>query len=149
MVRTDFNLFYQENISMNTAIIYHNPKCSTSRNALALLRHVGIEPTIIHYLDTPPDETMLRDLLAKMQRSPREIMRTDVDAYSEHSLNDTALSDDILISTMVREPSLINRPIVVTDKGVRLCRPLESLLEILPVPLMRDFIKENGDIIAA
>ena len=133
---------------MCSVTIYHNPKCGTSRNTLALIRHLGIEPTIIHYLEQPPSETVLRELLAKMALAPRQLLRTNVPPYLEKGLDDLTLSDDALIATMLADPILINRPIVVTEKGVRLCRPSEVFLQISPRPLQTDFIKEDGNVIA-
>lgn len=134
---------------MCSVTIYHNPKCGTSRNTLALIRHLGIEPTIIHYLEQPPSETVLRELLAKMALTPRQLLRTNVPPYLEKGLDDLTLSDDVLITAMLADPILINRPIVVTEKGVRLCRPSEVFLQISPRPLQTDFIKEDGNVIAA
>lgn len=134
---------------MCSVTIYHNPKCGTSRNTLALIRHLGIEPTIIHYLEQPPSETVLRELLAKMALTPRQLLRTNVPPYLEKGLDDLTLSDDVLIAAMLADPILINRPIVVTEKGVRLCRPSEVFLQISPCSLQTDFIKEDGNVIAA
>lgn len=134
---------------MCSVTIYHNPKCGTSRNTLALIRHLGIEPTIIHYLEQPPSETVLRELLAKMALAPRQLLRTNVSPYLEKGLDDLTLSDDALIAAMLADPILINRPIVVTEKGVRLCCPSEVFLQISPRPLQTDFIKEDGNVIAA
>lgn len=134
---------------MCSVTIYHNPKCGTSRNTLALIRHLGIEPTIIHYLEQPPSETVLRELLTKMALTPRQLLRTNVPPYLEKGLDDLTLSDDVLIAAMLADPILINRPIVVTEKGVRLCRPSEVFLQISPRPLQTDFIKEDGNVIAA
>lgn len=133
---------------MCSVTIYHNPKCGTSRNTLALIRHLGIEPTIIHYLEQPLSETVLRELLAKMALTPRQLIRTNVPPYLEKGLDDLTLSDDVLIAAMLADPILINRPIVVTEKGVRLCRPSEVFLQISPRPLQTDFIKEDGNVIA-
>ena len=134
---------------MCSVTIYHNPKCGTSRNTLALIRHLGIEPTIIHYLEQPPSETVLRELLAKMALTPRQLLRTNVPPYLEKGLDDLTLSDDALIAAMLADPILINRPIVVTEKGVRLCRPSEVFLQIAPVSLDVDFVKEDGEVIRA
>lgn len=134
---------------MCSITIYHNPKCGTSRNTLALIRHLGIEPTIIHYLEQPPSEAVLRELLTKMALTPRQLLRTNVPPYLEKGLDDLTLSDDVLIAAMLADPILINRPIVVTEKGVRLCRPSEVFLQISPRPLQTDFIKEDGNVIAA
>lgn len=134
---------------MCSVTIYHNPKCGTSRSTLALIRHLGIEPTIIHYLEQPPSETVLRELLAKMALAPRQLLRTNVPPYLEKGLDDLTLSDDALIAAMLADPILINRPIVVTEKGVRLCRPSEVFLQIAPVSLDVDFVKEDGEVIRA
>lgn len=134
---------------MCSVTIYHNPKCGTSRNTLALIRHLGIEPTIIHYLEQPPSETVLRELLAKMALAPRQLLRTNAPPYLEKGSDDLTLSDDALIAAMLADPILINRPIVVTEKGVRLCRPSEVFLQISPRSLQTDFIKEDGNVIAA
>lgn len=134
---------------MKSTTIYHNPACGTSRNTLALIRHLGIEPTIIHYLETPPSETTLRELLSAMRITPRQLLRTNVPEFLACGLDNEALTDDAIISAMLAHPILINRPIVITEKGVRLCRPSEVFLEISPVPLLTDFVKEDGDVIAA
>lgn len=132
---------------MTAVTIYHNPKCGTSRNVLAMLRFVGLEPEVIHYLETPPTESKLRQLLADMSLSVRELMRTNVPPYEELALANPNLSDDDLIAAMLKEPILINRPIVETEKGTRLCRPSEVLLEILPVDLPEPFTKEDGEVV--
>ncbi len=112
--------------------IYHNPRCSKSRQTLALLEEKGIEPEIVLYLETPPDATTLRGLLDKLGKSPRELMRKGEAAYKENGLADTSLSDDELIEAMVRHPKLIERPIVVNGERAALGRPPESVLDILP-----------------
>ncbi|ACE61799.1 arsenate reductase (glutaredoxin) [Actinobacillus pleuropneumoniae] len=132
---------------MEKVTIYHNPKCGTSRNTLALIRHLGIEPTIIHYLETPPDEATLRNLITEMGICVRDLLRTNVPPYEALNLSRMELSDDELIASMLAEPILINRPIVITSKGVRLCRPSEKFLEISPVSLDKPFIKEDGGVI--
>ncbi|WGE32300.1 arsenate reductase (glutaredoxin) [Actinobacillus genomosp. 2] len=132
---------------MEKVTIYHNPKCGTSRNTLALIRHLGIEPTIIHYLETPPDEVTLRNLISAMGICVRDLIRTNVPPYEALNLSRMELSDDELIAAMLAEPILINRPIVITSKGVRLCRPSEKFLEISPVSLDKPFVKEDGEII--
>lgn len=130
---------------MQNITIYHNPNCGTSRNTLALIKHQGIEPSIIHYLDNPPDETTLRDLITKMGITPRQLLRVNVPPYAEHRLDDLSLTDDDLIQAMLAEPLLINRPIVVSDKGVKLCRPSEVVLDLIDTPLTKTFIKEDGE----
>ncbi|ABN74181.1 arsenate reductase (glutaredoxin) [Actinobacillus pleuropneumoniae] len=132
---------------MEKVTIYHNPKCGTSRNTLALIRHLGIEPTIIHYLETPPDEVTLRNLISEIGIRVRDLLRTNVPPYETLNLSRMELSDDELIAAMLAEPILINRPIVITSKGVRLCRPSEKFLEISPVSLDKPFIKEDGGVI--
>lgn len=132
---------------MEKVTIYHNPKCGTSRNTLALIRHLDIEPTIIHYLETPPDEATLRNLITEMGICVRDLLRTNVPPYEALNLSRMELSDDELIASMLAEPILINRPIVITSKGVRLCRPSEKFLEISPVSLDKPFIKEDGGVI--
>lgn len=130
---------------MQNITIYHNPNCGTSRNTLALIKHQGIEPSIIHYLDNPPDETTLRDLITKMGITPRQLLRVNVPPYAEHRLDNLSLTDDELIQAMLAEPLLINRPIVVSDKGVKLCRPSEVVLDLIDTPLTKTFIKEDGE----
>ena len=130
---------------MQNITIYHNPNCGTSRNTLALIKHQGIEPSIIHYLDNPPDETTLRDLITKMGITPRQLLRVNVPPYAEHSLDNLSLTDDDLIQAMLADPLLINRPIVVSDKGVKLCRPSEVVLDLIDTPLTKTFIKEDGE----
>jgi arsenate reductase (glutaredoxin) len=130
---------------MQNITIYHNPNCGTSRNTLALIKHQGIEPSIIHYLDNPPDETTLRDLITKMGITPRQLLRVNVPPYAEHKLDNLSLTDDDLIQAMLADPLLINRPIVVSDKGVKLCRPSEVVLDLIDTPLTKTFIKEDGE----
>jgi arsenate reductase len=114
--------------------IYHNPKCGTSRNTLAMIRNSGQEPRIVEYLTTPPSRDELRDLLARMNLTPRQLLRRKGTPYDELGLADPALDDEALIDAMLRHPILIERPIVVTPLGVRLCRPAEVVLDILPQP---------------
>lgn len=130
---------------MQNITIYHNPNCGTSRNTLALIKHQGIEPSVIQYLDNPPDETTLRDLITKMGITPRQLLRVNVPPYAEHRLDNLSLTDDDLIQAMLAEPLLINRPIVVSDKGVKLCRPSEVVLDLIDTPLTKTFIKEDGE----
>ena len=130
---------------MQNITIYHNPNCGTSRNTLALIKHQGIEPSVIHYLDNPPDETILRDLITKMGITPRQLLRVNVPPYAEHKLDNLSLTDDDLIQAMLADPLLINRPIVVSDKGVKLCRPSEVVLDLIDTPLTKTFIKEDGE----
>lgn len=134
---------------MEKVTIYHNPACGTSRNTLALLKYVGLEPEVILYLETPPTKKELQTLIADMHLSVRDLLRTNVPPYLELGLDREGVSDDEILSAMLIEPILINRPIVVTSKGTRLCRPSEKVLEILPVPLTSPFVKEDGEIISA
>lgn len=126
------------------AIIYHNPDCGTSRNTLAMIRHAGIEPHVIEYLKTPPSRALLRQLIARMGISVREAVREKAAPYAELGLANAALTDDQLLDAMMAHPILINRPIVVTPKGARLCRPSELVLDLLP-PQRGEFVKEDGE----
>jgi arsenate reductase len=127
-------------------IIYHNPDCGTSRNALALIRNAGIEPHVVEYLKTPPSRGMLKGLVARMGVPIREVIREKGTPYAELGLADPSLADDALVDAMLAHPSLINRPIVVTPLGVRLCRPSEAVLDILPQGSQRgEFVKEDGE----
>jgi arsenate reductase len=127
--------------------IYHNPACGTSRNVLALIRNAGIEPTIIEYLKHPPDRTTLKDLLRRMQILPRALLREKGTPYAALGLAATHWTDDELIDQMLAHPILINRPIVITPWGVKLCRPSEAVLDILPQPQRGPFLKEDGEIV--
>ena len=129
--------------------IYHNPKCGTSNNVLAILREEGLEPEVIEYLKTPPTREKLKELIKKMGVAPRDVLRRKGTPYEELGLGNSGLSDDFLIDAMVAHPILINRPIVVTAKGVRLCRPSEVVLDILERPLTADFVKEDGEVVPA
>jgi arsenate reductase (glutaredoxin) len=125
--------------------IYHNPTCGTSRNTLALIRNAGIEPTVIEYLKTPPNRATLKDLISRMGIAPRELLREKGTPYAELGLGAEHWTDDQLIDQMLAHPIFINRPIVVTPWGVRLCRPSEVVLDILPVPQRGPFVKEDGE----
>ncbi len=127
--------------------IYHNPACGTSRNTLALIRHAGIEPVVIEYLKTPPSKEKLRQLVAAMGISVRELLRQKEAPYAELGLADPAVSDEQLLGAMLAHPILINRPIVVTELGTKLCRPSEAVLDLLPVPKLAPFAKEDGDVV--
>lgn len=129
--------------------IYHNPDCGTSRNVLALLREAGIEPAVIEYLKTPPDRATLLELIARMGIAPRALLREKGTPYSELRLGEPHWSDAQLVDFMLAHPILINRPIVVTPWGVKLCRPSEAVLDILPVPQKAPFAKEDGEIVIA
>lgn len=126
--------------------IFHNPACGTSRNVLAMIRHAGIEPTVIEYLKAPPDREKLKELVAAMGIPVRALLRQKGTPYDELGLQDLALSDERLLDVMLVHPILINRPIVVTPLGTRLCRPSEAVLDILP-PLPGPFSKEDGELV--
>ncbi len=127
--------------------IYHNPACGTSRNTLALIRNAGIEPEVIEYLVTPPSKDKLVKMIQDSGLTVREVLRKNVDPYTELNLDDANWTDDKLIDAMLEHPILINRPLVVTDLGTRLCRPSEVVLEILPLPQLKAFVKEDGEVI--
>lgn len=129
---------------MTGITIYHNPKCGTSRNTLALIRNTGAEPRVIHYLETPPTRAELVALIAAMGTPVRAVMRAKEAVYQELDLDNPKWSDDELIDFMLAHPILINRPIVVTPLGTRLCRPSEAVLDILPQPQQGAFAKEDG-----
>lgn len=130
---------------MTTLVIYHNPDCGTSRNTLALIRNSGIEPHVIEYLKTPPSRALLVDMIARAGLTPRELLREKGTPYGELGLADATLADAELIDAMMAHPVLINRPLVVTPLGVRLCRPSETVLDILPDPQRAAFTKEDGE----
>ena len=129
--------------------IYHNPACGTSRNTLALIRATGVEPEVIHYLETPPSRDELVSLIRRMGISARDLLREKGTPYAELGLRDPSLTDDQLIDAMMEHPILINRPIVVGPKGVKLCRPSEDVLSVLDRPLEADFVKEDGEVVSA
>ena len=126
-------------------IIYHNPECGTSRNALAMIRNAGIEPHVIEYLKTPPARAMLESLIARANLTPRELLREKGTPFAELGLDDPALSDAQLIDAMMDHPSLINRPLVVSPLGVKLCRPSEEVLDLIPAGQREAFAKEDGE----
>ncbi|WP_286701014.1 glutaredoxin-dependent arsenate reductase [Aeromonas sp. 62-46] len=130
---------------MSAITLYHNPECGTSRNTLALIRNSGVEPTIIHYLETPPSRDELVALIAAMGLPVRDLLRKNVPPYEALGLAEDRFSDDELIDAMLVHPILINRPIVVTPLGTRLCRPSEVVLDILPDPQQGAFAKEDGE----
>lgn len=130
---------------MSDITIYHNPACGTSRNTLAMIRNSGVEPTIIEYLKTPPDRATLVRLIAATGLPVREVIRQKQSIYTELGLDDPTLSDEALIEAMLAHPILINRPIVETPLGVRLCRPSELVLDILPGAQQGAFTKEDGE----
>lgn len=127
-------------------VIFHNPQCGTSRNALAMIKASDEEPTVIEYLKTPPTREQLLDLITRMSMSPRELLRRKGTPCDELGLDDLSLSDAQLVDAMMAHPILINRPIVVTDKGVRLCRPSERVLDLLASPVAT-FTKEDGEVV--
>ncbi|MBA4327304.1 MAG: arsenate reductase (glutaredoxin) [Polaromonas sp.] len=125
--------------------IYHNPNCGTSRNTLALIRNSGAEPELIAYLQTPPSRETLQQLISAMGIPVRDLIRAKEKIYTERQLDNPALTDDQLLDAMLAHPILINRPIVVTPLGTRLCRPSEAVLDILPTPQQGAFTKEDGE----
>lgn len=132
---------------MADTIIYHNPKCGTSRNTLALIRNAGIEPQVIAYLETPPTRAQLVQLIQDCGLSVRDVLRSKGEVYDELKLDDAKWTDDELIDFMVDHPILINRPIVVTPKGTKLCRPSELVLDILHQDQTGPFTKEDGEVV--
>jgi arsenate reductase (glutaredoxin) len=130
---------------MTEVTIYHNPDCGTSRNTLALIRNAGIEPTVVEYLITPPDRATLHSLLNQMNMTPRELLREKGTPYAELKLGESHWTDEQLIDQMLQFPILINRPIVITKRGTKLCRPSEAVLDLLPLPQQGAFTKEDGE----
>ncbi len=128
-----------------TVTIYHNPACGTSRNVLALIRHAGLEPVVVEYLKTPPSRETLRALAAATGQPLRALLREKGTPYAELGLGDPGLSDDQLLDAIEQHPILLNRPVVVTPLGTRLCRPSEAVLELLPVGPLPPFTKEDGE----
>ncbi|TGN90401.1 arsenate reductase (glutaredoxin) [Bradyrhizobium yuanmingense] len=131
-----------------TVTIYHNPACGTSRNTLAMIRQSGVEPDVIEYLKTPPSRDELKELIATMGIPVRALLREKGTPYKELGLDDPKWSDDQLLEVMIAHPILINRPIVVTPKGTRLCRPSEAVIDLLDNPVGR-FVKEDGEVVEA
>ena len=128
-----------------TVTIYHNPACGTSRNTLAMIRNAGIEPIVVEYLNMPPDRQTLQSMIRAAGLSVREAIREKGTPYAELGLGDPALTDDQLLDAMLAHPILINRPFVVTELGVRLCRPSEVVLDIMPASQQGAFTKEDGE----
>lgn len=128
-------------------VIYHNPDCGTSRNTLALIRHLGIEPHVVEYLKTPPARALIADMVARMGVPLREVLRQKGTPYSELGLDDDGLTDEQLLDAIEAHPVLLNRPLVVTPAGVKLCRPSEAVLDLLPGVTLRPFVKEDGEVI--
>lgn len=129
---------------MTDIVIYHNPDCGTSRNTLAMIRNSGIEPHVVEYLKTPPGRTMLEQLIERAGISPRALLRKKGTPYAELGLDDDSLADTALVDAMMAHPVLINRPLVVSPLGVKLCRPSEAVLDLLPVEQRGAFTKEDG-----
>jgi arsenate reductase len=132
---------------MQDVTIYHNPACGTSRNTLALLIHAGFESTVIEYLKTPPSKETLRSMIAKMKVPVRELLREKGTPYHELKLDLLTWSDEELIDFMLAYPILMNRPIVITELGVKLCRPSEKVLSLLPIAHIEPFMKEDGEVL--
>lgn len=126
-------------------VIYHNPECGTSRNTLGLIRNAGIEPHVVEYLKTPPSRALLVELIDRAGITPRELLREKGTPYAELGLGDTSLSDDALVDAMMAHPILISRPLVVSPLGVKLCRPSEAVLDLLPDAQQGAFAKEDGE----
>lgn len=130
---------------MADVIIYHNPECGTSRNTLALIRNAGIEPHVVEYLKTPPSRPLLEQLIKRAGITPRDLLREKGTPYTELGLGDESLTDRALVDAMMAHPILINRPLVVSPLGVKLCRPSEAVLDILPARQLGAFAKEDGE----
>lgn len=130
---------------MSDVVIYHNPACGTSRNTLALIRHAGIEPQVIDYLKTPPSHETLRQLMASAGMTVRDLLREKGTPYAELNLGSGKWTDEQLLGFIVEHPILMNRPVVVTPSGTKLCRPSEAVLELLPAGQLATFVKEDGE----
>lgn len=126
-------------------VIYHNPECGTSRNVLGLIRNAGIEPHVVEYLKTPPSRALLVELIERARLTPRELLREKGTPHAELGIGDASLSNGALIDAMMAHPVLINRPLVVSPLGVKLCRPSETVLNLLPAPQQGAFSKEDGE----
>ncbi|MFH6786446.1 MULTISPECIES: arsenate reductase (glutaredoxin) [Methylobacterium] len=125
-------------------VVYHNPACGTSRNALAMIRKAGVEPHVVEYLKTPPSRSLIKQLLARAGLAVRDVLRETGTPYAELGLDDPALTEDQLLDAIEAHPVLLNRPLVVSPKGVRLCRPSEAVLDLLPAQ-QGEFVKEDGE----
>ncbi|MEV4933215.1 arsenate reductase (glutaredoxin) [Sphingobium sp. LMA1-1-1.1] len=134
---------------MTDIVIYHNPLCGTSRNALAMIRNAGIEPHVVEYLKTPPSRALLVQLMDRAGITPRALLREKGTPFAELGLGDESLADDALIDAMMEHPVLINRPLVVSPLGVKLCRPSEEVLDLLPAGQRCPFVKEDGEVVEA
>ena len=130
-----------------TVVVYHNPECGTSRNTLGLIRNAGIEPHVIEYLKTPPTRSLLKSMIHDMGVPVRDVVRIKGTPYQDLKLDEPSVTDDQLLDAMVAHPILINRPIVVTPQGVKLCRPSEAVLDLLPPPPGGEFRKEDGELV--
>ena len=130
---------------MTDIVIYHNPNCGTSRNALAMIRNAGIEPHVVEYLKTPPSRALLEQMIARAGIAPRALLREKGTPFAELGLGDKSFDDDALIDAMMAHPILINRPIVVSPLGVKLCRPSEEVLDLIPARQHSSFAKEDGE----
>ena len=128
-------------------VIYHNPECGTSRNVLGLIRNAGIEPHVVEYLKTPPSRALLVELIDRAGITPRDLLRDKGTPYAELGLGDASLSNDTLVDAMMDHPVLINRPLVVSPHGVKLCRPSEAVLDLLPDAQQGAFAKEDGELV--
>ncbi|HTN13568.1 MAG TPA: arsenate reductase (glutaredoxin) [Sphingomonadaceae bacterium] len=128
-------------------VIYHNPECGTSRNALAMIRNAGIEPHVVEYLKTPPSRAMLERLIERADLSPRALLREKGTPYAELELGNPNLTEAELIDAMMEHPILINRPLVVSPLGVKLCRPSEEVLDLIPAAQRSSFVKEDGELV--
>ncbi len=126
-------------------VIYHNPACGTSRNTLAMIRNAGIEPHVVEYLKTPPSRALMIEMIERAGITPRALLREKGTPYAELGLGDPSLADDALLDAMIAHPVLINRPLVVSPLGVKLCRPSEAVLDLLPEPQRGAFAKEDGE----
>lgn len=133
---------------MSDVTIFHNPQCGTSRNTLALIRHAGLEPTVVEYLKTPPSKERLKELVAALGIPVRALLRQKGTPYDELGLADAKWTDDQLLDFVLQHPILLNRPIVETPLGTKLCRPSEEVLELLPVPRLPPFTKEDGELVS-
>lgn len=132
---------------MSDVTIFHNPACGTSRNTLALIRHAGIEPTVVEYLKTPPSTEQIRQLVAEMGITVRDLLREKGTPYAELGLGDPSWTDEQLLAFIQQHPILMNRPVVRTPLGTSLCRPSEAVLELLPVGKLPTFVKEDGEVV--
>ena len=130
---------------MTDIVIYHNPECGTSRNALAMIRNAGIEPHVVEYLKTPPSRALLESLIERAGMSPRAILREKGTPYADLGLDHPELTDAQLVDAMMAHPTLINRPLVVSPLGVKLCRPSEEVLDLIPASQSGEFAKEDGE----